>query len=80
MFWLNNGNIVTEAQLVIDEAIVARSDALSARKAVLCATLTDGDNSHAVEVLFGDLHPADEDSGGWQEDFWRFEMTVAAGE
>jgi hypothetical protein len=55
VFGLNKGNIVTEAQLVIDEAIVARTFELSARKAVLCATLIDRDNSHAVEVLFGGI-------------------------
>jgi hypothetical protein len=55
VFVLNNGDIVSEAQLVIDEAIVARTCELSARKSVLRAMLIDRDNSHAVEVLFGGI-------------------------
>ena len=55
VFGLNEGDFVSEAQLVIDEAIVARTYELSARKSVLRATLIDRDNTHAVEVLFGGI-------------------------
>lgn len=53
--WSANGALVSEATLAFDGAIVARTTEWSTRKAMLCATLRDGGNDHAVEVLFGGI-------------------------
>lgn len=53
-FWsMTREEFINEATLAFDGAIVDRTAELSHRKARLRATLLDGDNSHAVEVLFG---------------------------
>ncbi len=52
---LANGNFGGEATLAIDGAVLDRSLEWSPRKATLRATLLDGGNSHAVEVLFGGI-------------------------
>ena len=50
-----NGDLVSAAELAIDGAVVDRSAEWSPRKAGLRATLIDGDNSHAVEVVLGGI-------------------------
>ena len=55
VFGLAKGDIINEAVLIIDDAIVDRSTELSASKTRLSTTLVDRDNRHAVEVLFGGI-------------------------
>jgi hypothetical protein len=53
-FWSATADaFVNEATLAFNGTVVDRTTELSTRKARLGATLIDGDNSHAVEVLFG---------------------------
>jgi hypothetical protein len=53
-FWsVTKDAFSNEATLAFDGAIVDRTSELSPRRARLGATLIDGGNRHAVEVLFG---------------------------
>lgn len=55
VFGLEDGDIINEALLIIDEAVVDRNTELSARKARLSAILVDRNGRHAIEVLFGGI-------------------------
>ena len=55
VFGLTDGDIINEALLIIDDAVVDRNTELSARKARLGATLVDRDRRYAVDVLFGGI-------------------------
>jgi hypothetical protein len=53
-FWrATKDEFITGATLAFNGVVVDRTDELRPRKARLGATLIDGDNRHAVEVVFG---------------------------